>query len=283
MHAWATRSLLPQNKGNNPNSWAGYSPSTKCCRLASSHRPDLQIAKRRMLCLQPRGHLLPARRICLTCSWQCLSRRPLGIGCRTDQLWQPSPGLQLSWSREVTPCHMSYLSDCIGWKVYGPWGKEVSWKQLLKPGVCDHSRLFLALLGSKRHPCPLSGHVQTALCTNRVRKSTVAISCRGTKMQRCVALVRKCGHHGDLKSLSLKCCGAFQTKPQWSHRWIQSQFCTSVASMKPEGKCSFLKGKMRKRSFQRYSIFKGTFSELRMILSGVAQGKQMNHKPNSIL
>lgn len=173
-----------------------------------SHRPDLQLAKRRMLCLQPRSHLLPARRICPACSWQSLSWRPLGIGCRIDQLWQPSPGLQLSWSREVTPYHMSHLSDCMGRKVYGPWGKECSWKQLLKPGVGDRSRLFLALLGSRRYTCPLSRH---ARC---VRRSTVPQSCHGTKVQRCVALVKKCGHRDDLKSLSLKCCGAFQTTHQ---------------------------------------------------------------------
>lgn len=123
--------------------------------------------------------------------------------------------------------------------------------------VCDRSRLFLALLGSRRYACPLSRHVQTALYTNRVRrrKHRGHLLPWNKDAERCVALVRKCGHYSDLKSVGLKRCNSFQTTHRWSRRWIQSQFCTSVASVKPKGKCSLLKGNNEKEIISKAFYF----------------------------
>lgn len=154
-HAWATSSWLPQNEDNSSNGWAGYGLSTKYCRLALSHRPGLQLAKRRVLCLQPGGCLLPATRICPARTKQLPSWRPWGTGCR-----QPSPGVQLSWSRKIIPCQ---TSASMGWKIYGPWGKVGSNSWSL---VCGNSCLLLALVGKQEASCPLSTHMQTAPCTN---------------------------------------------------------------------------------------------------------------------
>lgn len=170
--AWATSSWLPQNEGNTSSGSAGYSLSTKYCQLALSHRPGLQLAKRRVLCLQPGGCLLPAT-ICLACTKQMLSWRPWGAGCWPEPLWQPSPAIQLSWSREITPCQPS---ASMGWKIYGPWGKVRSNRWSL---VCDDSWPWS---GSRRscacYPCTCG----LPCVQNRVRKNTVALSCHGIKM-----------------------------------------------------------------------------------------------------
>lgn len=89
-HAWATSSWLPQNEDNSSNGWAGYGLSTKYCRLALSHRPGLQLAKRRVLCLQPGGCLLPATRICPARTKQLPSWRPWGNRLQAALSWSPA-------------------------------------------------------------------------------------------------------------------------------------------------------------------------------------------------
>lgn len=92
--------------------------------------------------------------------------------------------------------------------------------------------------------------------------------------ERCVALVRKCGHYGDLKSVSLKRCDSFQTTHRWSHRWIQSQFCTSIATWSPKGNVHYSKEIRERDHFKGILFSKGHFLSSRWYYQELHKGSK---------